>query len=125
MRFCPTCRQQYEPWTVHCIRCGTLLVDKPARNGEATEVDNVVSVELTLRSGESIEVRETMPGPADEHAIRTFAEQLAADLGKDKVRIFSYWWGGQFFTDAVRMDEVVAFSVSAATEEEEEYEEGE
>lgn len=90
----------------------------PTQNGASSDVDNVVSVVLILRSGESVEVRDTLPGPADEHSIRAYAEQLAAELGTDQVHIFSYWLDGQFYTDAVLMDEVAAFTVSAHEEEE-------
>lgn len=78
---------------------------------------NEVSIEFTLRSGESIEVRDRLPGPADENSIRRYGEQLAADLGTDKVRTFAYWYDDEFFLDAVLMEEVAAFSVSAANDE--------
>jgi len=81
--------------------------------GEEEDLPWNLSITFTLRSGEAVEVRDALDGPADEAAIRRYGEALAADLGSDNVRKFAYKYDEDFYMDAVLMDEVAAFSISA------------
>ncbi|MBX5490428.1 MAG: hypothetical protein IRZ14_04660 [Chloroflexi bacterium] len=87
------------------------------------ELPQSVTITFTLRSGEAVEVRDFLDGPATEQAIREYGAALAKEIGKDTVRTFAYWYDDDFYMDAVLMDEVAAFSVSADWGEEEEEEE--
>ena len=127
MRLCPRCQACEESWATRCPRCGALAL-RPIAGGADDEADEEdlpqwVNVTFTLRSGEAVEVRDFLDGPATEEAIRAYGEGLAADLGHDKVRKFAYWYDDDFYMDAVLMDEVAAFSVSADWGEEDEEEE--
>jgi hypothetical protein len=107
-----------ESWTTRCPGCGALALRPMAGganddlNGDE-ELPQAVNITFTLRSGEAIEVRDFLNGPATEAAIRAYGEGLASELGSDKVRTFAYWYDDDFYMDAVLMDEVAAFSVSA------------
>ena len=125
---CPHCQTRDESWATRCPGCGAFAwrpiaggADDSA--GEEEQLPQVVNVTFTLRSGEAVEVRDFLDGPATEQAIRTYGEALAADLGKDKVRTFAYWYDDDFYMDAVLMDEVAAFSVSADWDEEDDEDE--
>ncbi len=128
MRLCPRCQMAQESWTARCPGCGARVLRPIAggatddANGEE-ELPQAVNVTFTLRSGEAIEVRDFLNSPATEAAIRSYGEALAGDLGGDKVRTFGYWYDDDFYMDAVLMDEVAAFSVSADWGEEDEEEE--
>jgi hypothetical protein len=129
MRLCPRCQMAQESWTTRCPGCGALVL-RPmaggATNGDLDgeeELPQAVNITFTLRSGEAIEVRDFLNGPATEAAIRAYGEALAGDLGSDKVRTFAYWYDDDFYMDAVLMDEVAAFSVSADWGEDDEDEE--
>jgi hypothetical protein len=87
------------------------------------ELPRSITITFTLRSGEAIEVRDFLDGPANEAAIRAYGETLATELGSDKVRTFAYWYDEDFYMDAVLMDEVAAFSVAADWGEDEDEEE--
>src|SRR5436190_17201449 len=76
-----------------------------------------ISIEFTLLSGETISVRDSLSEAATEGAIRRYADNLVRELQTDTVRTFAYWWGGDFYVDAVRMHEVAALSVSPVAAE--------
>jgi len=125
---CPHCQTRDESWATRCPGCGAFAwrpIAGGADNGAGDEeqLPQVVNVTFTLRSGEAVEVRDFLDGPATEQAIRTYGEALSTDLGKDKVRTFAYWYDDDFYMDAVLMDEVAAFSVSADWDEEEDEDE--
>ena len=128
MRLCPRCQTVDEGWATRCPGCGALAVRPMAggaqddTNGEE-ELPQALNITFTLRSGEAIEVRDFLNGPATEQAIRSYGETLASDLGSDKVRTFAYWYDDDFYMDAVLMDEVAAFSISADWGEEDEEDE--
>lgn len=86
------------------------------------EFTSTLSVEFTLLSGETVSVRDTLEEPATEESVRRYAEELIRQMGTDAVRTFAYWWGGDFYVDAVRLREVAALSVSPAAPEDEEIE---
>jgi hypothetical protein len=117
-----------ESWAPRCPGCGTLTL-RPIAGGaeDATdgeeELPQALNITFTLRSGEAIEVRDFLNGPATEQAIRTYGESLAGELGSDKVRTFAYWYDDDFYMDAVLMDEVAAFSISADWGDEEDEDE--
>jgi len=81
--------------------------------------NGVITIQFTLKSGEAIEVTEDLGQEVTPEAVESYGRALATDLGKDTVRTFAYWYGDDFYFDAVRMSEVAAFSIS--TEEEPEY----
>jgi hypothetical protein len=118
MHLCPRCQMAQENWSPRCPGCGALVLRPIAggagedANGEE-ELPQAVNITFTLRSGEAIEVRDFLNGPATEAAIRSYGENLASELGSEKVRTFAYWYDDDFYMDAVLMDEVAAFSVSA------------
>ena len=120
---CPRCQASVESWATRCTGCGALVLRPIAGGaddmGGEEELPQVVNITFTLRSGEAVEVRDFLDGPATEQAIRAYGEALAGDLGSDKVRTFAYWYDEDFYMDAVLMDEVAAFSVSADWGEEE------
>jgi hypothetical protein len=125
---CPHCQTRDESWATRCPGCGAFAWRPIAggaddNTGEEEQLPQVVNVTFTLRSGEAVEVRDFLDGPATEQAIRTYGEALSADLGKDKVRTFAYWYDDDFYMDAVLMDEVAAFSVSADWDEEDDEDE--
>jgi hypothetical protein len=128
MRLCPRCQMVEESWATRCPGCGALALRpiaggaEEATNGEE-ELPQALNITFTLRSGEAIEVRDFLNGPATEQAIRTYGESLAGDLGSDKVRTFAYWYDDDFYMDAVLMDEVAAFSISADWGDEDEEDE--
>ena len=127
MRLCPCCQTVDERWATRCPACGALALRPMAGGAEDDlggdeEIPQTVNITFTLRSGEAIEVREFLDGPANEQAIRAYGESLAADLGSDKVRTFAYWYDEDFYMDAVLMDEVAAFSVTTDWGEEEDEE---
>ena len=127
MRHCPHCQVHDESWATRCRGCGAWAL-RPIAGGADDEDDEeqlpqVVNITFTLRSGEAVEVRDFLDGPATEQAIRAYGEALAGELGSDKVRTFAYWYDDDFYMDAVLMDEVAAFSVSADWDEEEDEEE--
>ena len=124
MRLCPRCQTCEERGVTRCPGCGALALRPIAGGADETsreeELPQTVNITFTLRSGEAVEVRDFLNGPATEQAIRAYGENLAAELGSDKVRTFAYWYDDDFYMDAVLMDEVAAFSVSADWGEEEE-----
>ncbi len=128
MRLCPRCQMAKESWTTRCPGCGALVL-RPIAGGASDDLDGeeelpqAVNITFTLRSGEAVEVRDFLNGPATEAAIRSYGENLASELGSEKVRTFAYWYDDDFYMDAVLMDEVAAFSVSADWGEEDEDEE--
>jgi hypothetical protein len=81
---------------------------------EEYEFGPVLSIEFTLRSGETVSVRDSLDERADEMAVRRYAQVLIGQMGTDTVHSFAYWWGGDFYVDAVAMQEVAAISVSPA-----------
>ena len=124
---CPHCQTRIEHGITRCPGCGAFAW-RPIRGGADDDLSDeqlpqVVNVTFTLRSGEAVEVRDFLDTPATEQAIRTYGQALAADLGTSKVRTFAYWYDDDFYMDAVLMDEVAAFSVSADWDEEDEEEE--
>ena len=124
MSLCPRCETWDPSWNARCPSCGGFALRPMAGGAEDNtgedELPQSISITFTLRSGEAVEVREFLDGPATEQAIRAFGELLAADLGNDKVRTFGYWYDEDFYMDAVLMDEVAAFSITADWGEEEE-----
>jgi hypothetical protein len=126
MRRCPRCQVLDESRATRCPGCGALALRPIAGGADGVdgeeELPHSVSITFTLRSGEALEVRDFLDGPATEQAIRAYGETLSTDLGSDKVRTFAYWYDDDFFVDAVLMDEVAAFSVSADWGEDEEEE---
>ena len=127
MRLCPRCHTRNDGWATRCPGCGRLDL-RPVAGGadeieREEELPRSITITFTLRSGEAIEVRDFLDGPANEAAIRAYGEALATELGGDKVRTFAYWYDEDFYMDAVLMDEVAAFSVSADWGEEEDEEE--
>ena len=127
MRLCSRCQAFTARDEWRCSACGASVL-RPIAGGagddmsDDEELPQNVSITFTLRSGEAIEVREFLDGPANEEAIRRYGEALAADLGSDKVRTFAYWYDDDFYLDAVLMDEVAAFSISADWGDEEDEE---
>jgi hypothetical protein len=92
---------------------------------EETEETDTISVEFTLVSGETVSVRDHLGAPPTEEALRQYAGELARQMGTDTVRTFAYWWGGDFYVDAVRLGQVAALSVSPVAPEDDEAEEWE
>jgi hypothetical protein len=127
MRLCPRCHTHTgrEDW--RCPRCGAMIL-RPVAGGanddmaDDEELPQSVTITFTLRSGEAVEVRDFLDGPATEQAIREYGAALAKEIGKDTVRTFAYWYDDDFYMDAVLMDEVAAFSISADWGDEEEEE---
>lgn len=87
---------------------------------EEDELDYSLSVEFTMLSGETISVRDSLDEPVSEEAVRRYADRLIRDMQGDTVRTFTYWWGGDFYVDAVRMAQVAALSVSPVAEDDDE-----
>ncbi len=89
-------------------------------------MDQTLSVEFTLLSGETISVRAVLEEPATEDAVQRYADDLFREIGSDTVRKFTYWWEDEFYVDAIRMREIAAVSISTVTsdddEDSEEYE---
>lgn len=79
-----------------------------------------LSVEFTLLSGETISVRETLDEPVTEESVRRYADILVREMQNESIRTFAYWWGGDYYVDAVRMREVAAMSVSPVADEDDE-----
>lgn len=86
---------------------------------EEVELSDTLSIEFTLRSGETVSVRDTLEEPPTEASIRRYAERLVGEMGTDAVRVFAYWWGGDFYVDGVCLSEVAALSVSPVAPEDE------
>ena len=91
---CPHCQTRDESWATRCPGCGAFAwrpiaggADNSA--GDEEQLPQVVNVTFTLRSGEAVEVRDFLDGPATEQAIRTYGEALSADLGKDKLTLLA------------------------------------
>src|SRR5262249_4654407 len=126
MRRCPRCQVLDESRATRCPGCGALALRPIAGGADGVDGEegrpHRVSMTFTLRSGEALAVGDFLDGPATEQAIRAYGETLSTDLGSDKVRTFAYWYDDDFFVDAVLMDEVAAFSVSADWGEDEEEE---
>jgi hypothetical protein len=81
------------------------------------ETGQAVSIEFLMVSGETFTVQDFVDGGAMDEALRRLGDNLASQLGTNQVRRFPYWEGEEFFFDAVRMDQVSAFSISLAVEE--------
>jgi hypothetical protein len=81
------------------------------------ETGQAVSIEFLMVSGETFTVQDFVDGGATDEALRRLGDNLASQLGTNQVRRFPYWEGEEFFFDAVRMDQVSAFSISLAAEE--------
>lgn len=81
------------------------------------ELSPDLSVELTLMSGETISVRDTLNEPVSEEAVSRYAQRLIRELQTDTIHTFAYWWAGDFYVDAVRMGQVAALSVSLVADE--------
>jgi hypothetical protein len=81
------------------------------------ETGQAVSIEFLMVSGETFTVQGFVDGGAMDEALRRLGDNLASQLGTTQVRRFPYWEGEEFFFDAVRMDQVSAFSISLAAEE--------
>jgi hypothetical protein len=81
------------------------------------ETGQAVSIEFLMVSGETFTVQDFVDGGATDEALRRLGDNLASQLGTNQVRRFPYWEGEEFFFDAVRMDQVSAFSISLAVEE--------
>ncbi len=92
---------------------------------EGYDFGPTLSIEFTLRSGETVSVRDSLNEPATELAVRRYAQALIGQIGSDAVRSFVYWWGGDFYVDAVAMQEVAAISVSPAGPDDDEGEDWE
>src|SRR5262249_43319051 len=126
MRRCPRCQVLDESRATRCPGCGALALRPIAGGADGVdgeeELPHSVSITFTLRSGEALEGRDFLDGPATGQLLRAYGETLSADRGGDKGRTFAYWCDADFFVDAVLMDEVAAFSVSAAGGEDEEEE---
>ncbi|MGI8913917.1 MAG: hypothetical protein ACR2JY_09105 [Chloroflexota bacterium] len=86
----------------------------PAEDAEAGQA---VSIEFLMVSGETFTVQDFVDGGVADEALRHLGDDLASQLGTSQVRRFPYWEGEEFFFDAVRMDQVSAFSISLAAEE--------
>ena len=82
-----------------------------------TETGQAVSIEFLMASGETFTVQDFVDGAAADEALRRLGDELASQLGTTQVRRFPYWEGEGFFFDAVRMDQVSAFSISLSAEE--------
>ena len=82
-----------------------------------SETGQAVSIEFLMTSGETFTVQDFVDGAAVDEALRRLGDELASLLGTTQVRRFPYWEGEEFFFDAVRMDQVSAFSISVSTEE--------
>ncbi len=128
MRRCPRCQMVEETLATRCPGCGALAL-RPIAGGAQDDADGeeelpqALNITFTLRSGEAIEVRDFLNGPATEQAIRAYGESLASELGQETVRKFAYWYDDDFYMDAVLMDEVAAFSISADWGDEEDEDE--
>lgn len=96
------------------------MVSQAADDGESGQA---VSIEFLMVSGETFTVQEFIDGDAVEEALRRLGDELASQLGTSQIRRCPYWEGEEFFYDAVRMDQVSAFSISLSAEEVEDEEE--
>lgn len=82
-----------------------------------------VSIAFLMLSGETFTVQEFIEDENVEEGIRKLGQQLVEQIRTATVRQFHYWEGDEFFFDAVRMDQVGAFSISSAEVEEEDEDE--
>lgn len=87
------------------------------------EAGQAVSIEFLMVSGETFTVQEFIDGHAVEEGLRRLGDELAGQLGTSQIRRCPYWEGEEFFYDAVRMDQVSAFSISLPADDEEDEEE--
>lgn len=125
-RVCPVCRTSYQDWVRFCGDCGVDMTLQPVDNDDdELESERTLSVEFTLLSGETISVREELEDPATEESVRRYADALIRQIGTDTIRTFAYWWGGEFYVDAVRLREVAAVSVSTVAFEDDDSEDWE
>lgn len=127
MRLCPRCHTSTDRDTWQCPACGALVLRPIAGGadndvGDEEELPQTVSITFTLRSGEAVEVRDFLDSPATEQAIRDYGKRLAEEIGQETVHTFAYWYDDDFYLDAVLMDEVAAFSISADWGDEEDEE---
>lgn len=90
---------------------------------EQSDTSQAITIEFVLANGETFTVQDFIDGSSADGAIRQLGDQLAAEIGTGRVRTFPYWEGDEFFFDAVRMDQVAAFSISMAAADEENEEE--
>ncbi|MCL4543433.1 MAG: hypothetical protein M1118_02350 [Chloroflexi bacterium] len=82
----------------------------------------VVTIEFLMRSGETFTVSDFVDeDPADE-GVRALGKALVSDMESGAIRQFSYWEGETFSFEAVKMDQVAAFTITANDEEDEEVE---
>lgn len=95
------------------------------QTGDDADAGQAVSIEFLMISGENFTVQDFIEGDAVEDGLRRLGDELAAQLGTSQVRRFPYWEGDEFFYDAVRMDQVSAFSISLSAEDVEDEEEEE
>ena len=117
---CVSCGTEYEDWVRVCADCGIEIGTRPGQEDEEAEMGRTLSIEFTLLSGETVSVRALLSDPATEDAVKSYADQLIAELGTEHVRTFAYWWGGEFYVDAVRLREVAAVSISTIAPEDDE-----
>jgi hypothetical protein len=117
---CARCGAEYQDWVRVCADCGIELASREGETEEDPESSASLSIEFTLLSGETVSVRAMLGGPATEEAVKSYAEELFRQLGTDDVRTFAYWWGGEFYVDAVRLREVAAISISTVAPEDDE-----
>ena len=87
------------------------------RTEDDEDSGQAVSIEFLMASGENFTVQDFIEGEAIEDGLRRLGDELAAQLGTGQVRRFPYWEGDEFFYDAVRMDQVSAFSISISADE--------
>jgi hypothetical protein len=71
----------------------------------------VVTIEFILNSGETFTVRTSIEGDELETAINALGEQLAGEIGGDRVNTYGYWEGDDYFFDAISMANVAAFGI--------------
>lgn len=89
-----------------------------AASDGAEDTAQAVSIEFLMHSGETFTVQHFLDGDVTDDAIRRLGEELVRDLESNRVRQFPYWEGDSYFFDAVRMNQVSAFSITLADAEE-------
>ena len=78
---CARCGTEYEDWVRVCADCGVRIGGREGEADEDPETGRTLSIELTLLSGETVSVRALLASPATEEAVRSYAEELIAELG--------------------------------------------
>lgn len=88
----------------------------PAPGGDLTaeEMEGMrpVTIEFLMLSGETFTAQDFVDEEGTDVAIKQLGEQLATEMSQAALHRFPYWEGESFYFDAIRMDQVAAFSIS-------------